>query len=104
MHAQLPCHLQVEPSVTLRAGAYGKVAAVQPRGPEGVVGWYASQRTTPHPKGAQTHSCGSPVLMEQATKQVSSTYDALAVLGDDGQSVVGSGACSVSDRWGRWPL
>jgi hypothetical protein len=27
--------------------------------------------------------------MEQATKQVSSTYDALAVLGDDGQSVGG---------------
>ena len=36
-------------------------------------------------KGAQTHSCSSPVLVEQATEQVSSMYDALAVVGDDGQ-------------------
>ena len=37
------------------------------------------------PKGAQTHSCSSPVLVEQATERVSSMYDALAVVGNDGQ-------------------
>jgi hypothetical protein len=42
-------------------------------------------------KGAQTHSC-SAVFVEQATKQVSSMHDALAVLADEGQSGGGVGA------------
>jgi hypothetical protein len=42
-------------------------------------------RTPSAPKGAQTHSCRSPVLMEQATEQVSSIHAAPAVLADEGQ-------------------
>ena len=54
-------------------------------------------------KGAQTRSCSSPVLVEQTAEQVVSTQGA-SILPEDGRRAGGSGGCSPSARWGRWPL
>jgi hypothetical protein len=55
----------------------------------------SQEKATVCPKGAQTRSCSSPVLVEQATEQVSSIHAAPVSLADDrrsgGPSVATSG-------------